>query len=167
MATGDSYKTIGFSFRVGTSTVVSVVRETCAALWSVLQPLVLPEPDEAYWRRSAEEFGQKWNFPNCSGAIDGKHCTIRAPPASGSLYYNYKGTYSIVLLAVVDANYCFSVVDIGSYGRNSDGGRLARSGFGRALENGSMSLPPDEDIPGIGKMPYVIVGDEAFPLKRS
>ena len=39
------------------------------------------------------------------GAIDGKHIMLQAPINSGSTFYNYNGTYSVVLLAVCDANY--------------------------------------------------------------
>ena len=46
-------------------------------------------------------------------AIDGKHVRIQALPHSGSQYYNYKGYYSIIMLAVVDANYKFMYVDVG------------------------------------------------------
>lgn len=63
--------------------------------------------------------------------MDGKHVVIQAPHNSGSQYFNYKGTYSVVLLVVVDARYLFRVVGVGAIGRNSDGGTLAASAFGQ------------------------------------
>ena len=130
LATGDCYKTIAFSYRVGVSTVVGIVRDTCRALWVVLQPKVMLSPDLHVWSSVADGFRSCWNYPNCCGAIDGKHIVIKAPPNAGSLNYNYKGTHSVVLLAVVDAYYCFTVIDVGAYGRNSDGGIFANSTFG-------------------------------------
>lgn len=51
-----------------------------------------------------------------TGAIDGKHIVIQAHANGGSLYYNYKGTHSVVLMAVVDAMYHFILIDIGIKG---------------------------------------------------
>ncbi|XP_041697437.1 uncharacterized protein LOC121534891 [Coregonus clupeaformis] len=127
----------------------------------------MPVPKEEDWRAIAEEFKEKWNFL-CLGSINGKHMVIQAPPCSGSQFYNYKGTYSIVLLALVDANYWFRVIDIGANGRASDGGTLRESAFGRALQDGTLGIPPPATLPvadHLGPVLYVFVGNKAFPLK--
>lgn len=72
------------------------------------------------WLQVAEDFENKWNFPNCLRCIDGKHVQIQAPNTSGFLYYNYKKTFSEVLLAVCDAHLKFSYIDV----ELSDGGIL-------------------------------------------
>ena len=119
------------------------------------------------WRAIAAQFQERWNFPHCLGAIDGKHVVIQSPCNSGSLFFNYKSTYSLVLLAVVDADYLFRVVDVGGFGRTSDSGSLRNSAFGEGLRDGTLNIPPDTAIPGAeqrGPLPYVFVGDAAFPL---
>ncbi len=98
-----------------------------------------PEMDE--WKAIVEDFQKLWNFPNCVGAIDGKHVTIQAPANSGSQFHNYKGSFSIVLLAMVDARYHFRMIDVGAYGKSSDGGKLSSSTFGQALRHDALDLP--------------------------
>ncbi len=56
------------------------------------------------WQEVARQFADKWQYPNCIGAINGKHIAIRAPPNSGSTFHNYRMFYSIMLMAVVDAS---------------------------------------------------------------
>jgi uncharacterized protein (UPF0128 family) len=63
--------------------------------------------NEAEWRKTAQEFKKRWHFDTCCGVIDGKRINIVKPANSGSYYYNYKGKFSIVMLATVNANYEF------------------------------------------------------------
>lgn len=50
----------------------------------------LPNLNEPDWLEISNDFNAKWNFPNCLGAVDGKHIAIKCPPNGGTLYYNYK-----------------------------------------------------------------------------
>ncbi|XP_017471610.1 PREDICTED: putative nuclease HARBI1 [Rhagoletis zephyria] len=143
-----------------------IVGETCDALWEVLGPVYVSLPQNDEWKRIAIDFYTMWDLPNCVGAIDGKHINVFCPSNSGSLFYNYKGNYSIVLLAVCDANYTFTGIDIGAYGSQSDGGVLWNSGFGENLYGGTLDLPENDVLPGTNNcFPHYFVGDSAFPLK--
>ena len=70
-------------------------------------------------------------------------------------------------MALVDHRYCFTVIDVGGYGSNSDGGIFSNSQLGQALEKNSLDLPPRRPLPGAASnpLPHVVVADEAFPLK--
>ena len=168
LVTGDAFNTIGNSYRMSGTTVGRIVRETCDILWKVLLEkgfLNVPTTQDE-WRQVAEEFEGKWNFPSCVGAMDGKHVPIQCPPRAGSMYFNYKKFHSIVLLAVVNANYEFILVDVGDYGRMSDGSIFSSSYLGNAINTGTLSLPPPRTLGSSPvKFPYVFIGDDAFPLK--
>ena len=169
LATGNSQVSLSFNFRVGRSTLCRIVRETCSVIWQVLcKDFVRAPSTEDEWIGISEQFARLWNFPNCVGAIDGKHVVIQAPANCGSTFYNYKGTHSIVLLAVCDAHYRFTLVDIGDAGRHSDGGVFSNSSFGQAIESESLAIPPPRALPGTRTVvPFVFVGDEAFPLRTN
>lgn len=81
---------------------------------------------------------------SCIGALDGTHIQIQAPKSSGSLFFNYKKTFSFVLLALVDANYKFIAVDVGAYGKASDGGIFSKSKLGKALEENTLNVPSQD-----------------------
>ncbi|XP_063622989.1 uncharacterized protein LOC134795084 [Cydia splendana] len=165
LATGDSYKTIAFSFRVGRSTVGGIVENVCQGVWNSLQPIYIPTPTEDTWRKSESGFREIWDFPNCLGSADGKHVAIKCPKNSGSNFYCYKNFFSIVLLAIVDPFYQFIVVDIGSCGRFSDNGILESSDFYKECLEGKTLMPP-KTLPGTDDLvPQVLIGDEGFGLK--
>ncbi|XP_039302669.1 putative nuclease HARBI1 [Solenopsis invicta] len=170
LASGDSMSSIAFSFRIGINTVSKIISETCEELWNILHESVFPEINEKTWLKIANDFAIKWDFPHCVGdrrdAIDGKQVQIQSPPHSGSTFYNYKGNHSINLLAVCDANYCFTLVDIGAEGRQSDSGIFAHSNFGQRFERNQMNLPQPRSIEASGaELPFVLVADEAFALR--
>ncbi|XP_033128002.1 putative nuclease HARBI1 [Anneissia japonica] len=118
------------------------------------------------WRRIAQQFHSKWNFPNTLGAINGKHVALMAPNNSGSLYYNYKNFFSIVFMGLVDADYKFIYVDVDCNGRISDGGVFAGCTLLEALNRRLLSIPESDLLPGTDdNSSFHILGDEAFPLR--
>ena len=91
---------------------------------------------------------------------------MQAPPHSGSLYYNYKGFYSIIMLVLVDASYKFLYVDVGAYGADSDASIFRECGLHHALEQDKARLTPSEPLPGSDtEVPYFLVGDDTFALR--
>ncbi|CAI6358625.1 unnamed protein product [Macrosiphum euphorbiae] len=123
LAPGESMMSIMYSFRIRKATVLVV-------------------PDTKKWAQFGVEFENKWQVPNCIGSIDGKRIIHQGFSNSGSENYNYKGAHSIILLAMCDASYNFTIVDIGAAGRCSDGGVFSNSEMGR----GKRKLPLNESI---------------------
>ena len=92
------------------------------------------------WITTNEQFERLWNFPN------------------------YKGTHSIVLLAVCDAQYRFTF-DVGDGGRFSHGGVLIHS-LGRSLESHELVLPAPRQLPGVETVATLLFfGDGHFSSK--
>ena len=148
LATGESQATLSFNYRIGRSTVCEILNEVPEKIWNSLSPIsvVFPgSPEE--WKRISKDFWNLLCFPLCLGAINGKHCVINCPPNSGSTFYNYKGTFSLVLMAVADARYAFTYVDVGDYGRQCDSNVFSNTKFGELLNKGNLSLPQDECLP--------------------
>lgn len=105
-------------------------------------------PNSEEWKQMMNAFNQNWNFQNSFGAMDGKHIRIQAPRNSGSNYFNYKQYFSFILLAACDANYRFTLVDIGSFGSLSDGSVFKDSKFGQAFENNEIPIPKPQFLAG-------------------
>lgn len=81
------------------------------------------------------------------------------------MFYNYKKYFSVVLQGVVDANCQFIAIDVGGYGKQSDGGTFQASDFYKRLITNEIHLPEPAFLPDTNvKAPYVFLGDEAYPL---
>ncbi|XP_068249076.1 uncharacterized protein [Palaemon carinicauda] len=168
LATGKSYEDLKFSTCISPQALGHIIPETSDAIYRVLKPHYLKFPSSvAEWKAIAQQFENKWQFPNCCGALDGKHISITPPHDSGSYYWNYKGFNSVVLLALANANYEFIMCDVGTNGRISDGGVLENTKFGDLLSEGKLNLPePAKPENSSRILPYVFIGDEAFALRK-
>uniref|UniRef100_UPI00358EEA32 putative nuclease HARBI1 n=1 Tax=Myxine glutinosa TaxID=7769 RepID=UPI00358EEA32 len=167
LATGNSYKSLSYGLRVTPNTIVSIVPEVCQAIYDEYheEAIKCPSTPEE-WKEVAKDFSEKWSFHHVCGALDGKHVRILAPPGSGSVYYNYKGYFSIIMLALVDADYKLMYLNVGTPGADSDAGIFRDCSLFKALDEDQANLPPPEPFPGGDQdVPYFLVGDDAFALR--
>ena len=63
-----------------------------------------------------------------------------------------------------DAKYCFTLVDVGSYGKDNDATIFNGSFIGKGFSSGEFDIPHPENVAG-HKLPFVIVADDIFALK--
>lgn len=160
LASGLAYKRLAFYYRIHPSTISLFVPNVCRAIIDVFQPEFLATPSTPNeWIHLAKRFNERWQFPNCIGALDGKHVYIQAPSHTGSDFFNYKRCFSLILMAAVDADYRFVYVDIGMQGRISDAGVWQHCSLRQALESQQLGIPPVYN-----GTPLVFVADEIFPL---
>ena len=109
----------------------------------------------------AKQFGSRWNLHHTVGALDAK-----PPKNDGSTYFSYKGFQSIVLMALVDADYKFILIDTGANGSASDAAIFNHSEMKEIIENGTIGFPAADPLPNDDRsMPYFIIGDDVFPLR--
>ena len=92
-----------------------------------------------------------------------ENIVIKQPKNSGSYYFNYKTTS---LLALINAEYKSLYVDVGCNGRVSDGGVLRNASLSKPMEENFLDIPTPRLVGG-QHSPYVVVADDAFPLKEN
>jgi hypothetical protein len=96
------------------------------------------------------------------------HIRIKCPTKAGSLFFNYKQFFSIVLQGVADSESRFIFINIGAYGKQSDCGKFSASTVYHFLEGSESTLQKPASFEGSRtEVPVVILGDEAYPLKMS
>lgn len=165
MATGESYRSLANQFRIHFSWISrKIIPETLSAVCKNLQEEAFPDLTENLLKKVAEGFERRWSYPHCVGSIDGKHIRIRCPHNTGSMFFNYKEFFSVSLLALVDYNYKFLAVDVGSFGKEGDAGIFTKSLIGKFV-NDARNFPRPDAVTGTDIiLPYVVLGDEAFKL---
>lgn len=63
------------------------------------------------------------------------------------MYFNDKIYFSIVLQGLADANYKFISIEVGGFGKQSDGGRFDNSVLCKLMEKNMLNIPPDCNLP--------------------
>ena len=106
LATGESFSSLNFQFRISERAISYIVDSVAKAIVNCIGKDYMKVPSSSQeWLQISESFLSRWNFSNYLGAIDGKHIQIRSPPGTGSEYFNYKKTFSIILLAIAGPDY--------------------------------------------------------------
>ena len=148
-ATGESFRSLEYQFRISRKFVSYINDEVCKAIVTVLAETYLKFPSrQKNWKNIQKKFDE----------IIG--CDM------GSQYYNYKGTKSVVPLVVARSNYKVTLADVRMNGRILDVGVLKRSKLGQMPGEDTLNLPAPEPLPGNSvPTPYVFIGDDALALQ--
>ena len=157
---------LSFSYRISPNWTYTVINRTSIFLWEAFPPIHMQSPSNDLLKDLAKEYYLLRDFSNCLGAIDGKQFRIKAPANSGSQYFNYKGYKSMLVQAVADARYRFVIIDVGAWGRQSDGGVYRNSNLYHNLTTNIYHTDTPQRLPGTldKSTPLLMVGDEAYPL---
>ena len=105
--------------------VSSIVSESSEAIVQVIpQDYNSPPETGKQWKNITQEFGDPQQFPHVVGAKDRKHVVNEATAKSSFLYLDCNEIFSIFLLAMCNAKYNFTLIDVSQYGSNNDSGVL-------------------------------------------
>ena len=163
LRTNVEYRTLSHLFGVGLSSVCVIVHQVCKAIVALLGPQYIKLPQGEGWQTVVDGFLQRWQFPQCAGAMDGSHIPIIAPPVNAKDYYNRKGFHSILLQGVVDHQCKFMDVYIGWLGSAHHARVLANSDVFTKAEAGTLFPNNKRRICG-QDVPLLMLGDPAYPL---
>lgn len=84
------------------------------------------------------------------------------PAPKWILCFCYKQRFSIVLLLldIVDADFKFIMIDVGSYRKDSDSTIFQRSSLYQKLFDNQLNIPGPEPLPGREQQtPHVFIGE--------
>ena len=163
LVTGDNYKSLMYLFYVPHNTISILVQDVCQAIWDENGDGVVSNPTTAEgWKEIAASYSGQCTFHHALGALDGKHIRIWCPAIGGSQFSNYKGYHSIVLLALVDANYRLKWSKM----EPQEQQLMPSCGMSPHCET-QIDIPQQEPLQGEDRsIPYFIIQDNVFALNE-
>ena len=179
-------RTLEDLFHIPENTICLIVSQAADAIWEKLSLIYMKCPStEEEWQKISNDFFEKWtlstlywchrreaikeslarNTALVSSVQEALHCalcTVQAFANLGTLFRNYKGTFSLVLFAICNANYKFTYTHIGSAGSANDAAIWNCSTFKSHLDAGQLGIPQTP-----GKVNFYLVGDDIFGLSKT
>ncbi|KAL1481870.1 hypothetical protein MTO96_050373 [Rhipicephalus appendiculatus] len=165
LATSAEDRSVANVFGAGRSTVNLVFREFCATVVRRLESRYLKFPREREVAEHIRRFTAVTGFPQGMGALDWCHIEVSPPKENATDYSDYKGWYSVILLAVVDHTYKFLYTNVGSPGRNHDASVFQRSRLPKVLAGNCFTK--DKMLFKDACVGPVLLADQAFPLQST
>lgn len=147
-----------------------IVNETCSVIintfWDDCVKKYFPASKDEF-RQVMGKFGEEWQFPYAFTAVDGSHLPMKCPNGGAHAmkqYFNFKGFYSIVLMALVDAEYRFIWASVGAPGNTHDSTLLQSTDLWKKIVEGDFIPNVAQKMDNV-EIPPLILGDGAFPLR--
>ena len=121
LAQGGTWWQTGFCAGVSEATILRWVVQTCKGICETLRDDYMRKPTPQECIRVQERFATRRGLLNIGGAVNGTHVPW-APESEDYMeqFHNYKGWYSILVVAVVNSFYMFVDAEVGRPGRMSD-----------------------------------------------
>ncbi|XP_033104551.1 protein ANTAGONIST OF LIKE HETEROCHROMATIN PROTEIN 1-like [Anneissia japonica] len=163
LATCCELRSIGNLFGVHMSTVCRSIQQVCQAIIDNMFNDYIVWPTVDRLRATVAGFNEIHGFPQCAGAIDGSLIPIKVPHFSSSDYYNCKGSYSVIIQAVVDHKLKFTDTNVGWPGKVHDAMVFRNSSLFERGESGRL-FPRSTVQMGGTDVPIFIIGDPAYTL---
>ena len=89
LATGESLESLVYQFRIHATTIRLLIEPVCRVIYGLAPEFMKGPENKDEWMDIINKTNERWQFPNCYAAVDGKHIGVICPPDSGSDYYNY------------------------------------------------------------------------------
>ncbi|KAJ8934209.1 hypothetical protein NQ318_021634 [Aromia moschata] len=148
---GMFYDKLHEEFRLGISTISSLIHQVCRAIATIMTFRCIPIPDGECWLQISEQFERILNFPNCLGAIGRSHIA----------WVKFRSAGSLVLTATCDVNYRLTYVEVDC----SDADGLKDSMLHKKILDGSLNIPKPRELGESGIVaPFVFLGNSSFTI---
>ncbi|XP_017120636.1 protein ANTAGONIST OF LIKE HETEROCHROMATIN PROTEIN 1-like [Drosophila elegans] len=162
LGSSKDYRKVGRLFGIPSSMVPKILTEFCRFICRVFSTEYLPP--EFLTQEKLEECVsgfEELGFPQCFGVLDGTHIEVRPPISDAEDYYNIKGWYSTILIALVDHRGRFLYVNTGCQGRCSKSQIYEASTLKKMVNSSDILKANSKTIEEVD-VPVLLVGDSAF-----